>query len=126
MVGELVFASLVKAGQRDLTRNFAVALCLAVASSTVTAQSVEEDDYVKMITEEVQQVNIESGNSSGYLPIGLQSSAFEKLLQQDFPTVYVLYRSLSQSNQERAFNFYKNNNAIKKIQNYIARLLASS
>ena len=79
-----------------------------------------------MITDEVEQVSIESGSSSGYLPIELQPAAFEKRLQRDFPTVYVLYRSLSQGNRERVFQYYKSNNAVKPLQNYIVGLLADS
>lgn len=100
-------------------------LCLICIGPAPGAESVGDDEYLRMITDEVEQVQTEAGNLPGHLPIGLQASAFEDALERDFPTVYLLYRSLSNNNQVRVFEYYKSHNDVKEIQNYIAGLLAS-
>jgi hypothetical protein len=70
-----------------------------------------------------------SSSSSGLvgdverLPLGLEQSAFEKSLREDFIGTYNFYRKLSSENKLRVFQRYQQDNRISTIRDETLSLL---
>lgn len=101
-------------------------------SLTNQAQSLNDDDYLKLIQQEAQSNTDEllsSDNPAQELtdiPGNLSQEVFEQTLSQHFPTDYVLFETLSSLEKQRVYQFYQVDSHIDAIRQHIIALLTNN